>query len=195
MDISITIPSGLVDASNGRFVKKTDLGDGYTRWDWAVHYPINSYDVSINVNDYVHFTDKLGDVTLDFYVTAGESREGQDRSSRRPSRMIEAFEHFFGEYPFAKDGYKLIAVPYTGMEHQSAVTYGNGFRNGYGAAATGRASASARSSTSSSSTRAATSGSATPCRRPTSPTCGFRKAGAPTSRACTWSTPTGKPTA
>jgi len=131
MDISVEVPSTLVEVSNGRFVKKTDLGDGYTRWDWAVHYPINSYDVSINATDYVHFEDKLGDVTLDFWATP-ENLEKAKTQFAQAKPMIEAFKHFFGEYPFAKDGYKLIEVPYTGMEHQSAVTYGNGYRNGYG---------------------------------------------------------------
>ena len=62
MAISVEIPSDLVDVSNGRFVGKTDLGDGYTRWDWAVHYPINNYDVSVNIGKYVHFADSFGDV-------------------------------------------------------------------------------------------------------------------------------------
>jgi len=131
MDISITVPSRLVEVSNGRFVKKTDLGDGFTTWDWAVHYPINAYDVSINASDYVHFDDTLGTLTLDFWATP-ENLEKAKAQFAQAKPMIEAFKHFFGEYPFAKDGYKLIEVPYTGMEHQSAVTYGNGYRNGYG---------------------------------------------------------------
>jgi len=131
MDISIALPNGLVDASNGRFVGKTDLGDGFTRWDWHVSYPINSYNVSINATNYEHFSDTLGDVTLDFYATP-ENLDKAKAQFAQAKPMIEAFKHYFGEYPFAKDGYKLIEVPYTGMEHQSAVTYGNGFRNGYG---------------------------------------------------------------
>ena len=86
MDISVAIPNGLIDVSNGQFMGKTDLGDGYTRWDWHVHYPINTYNVSLNIGNYVHFSDKLGDLTLDFYVAAREPGEGQGRSSRRPSR-------------------------------------------------------------------------------------------------------------
>ena len=131
MDISITVPTPLVEVSNGRFLKKTDLEDGYTRWDWAVHYPINSYDVSMNATDYAHFDDKDGDLTLDFWATP-ENLEKARTQFAQAKPMIEAFKHFFGEYPFVKDGYKLIEVPYTGMEHQSAVTYGNGYRNGYG---------------------------------------------------------------
>jgi aminopeptidase N len=130
MRLSVSIPSDLADASNGRFLGKTDLGDGYTRWDWQIHYPINSYNVSVNIGKYVHFSDKLGDLTLDYYVLAPNLEKAKTQFAQaRP--MIEAYEKYFGEYPFRKDGYKLIEVPYSGMEHQSAVTYGNRFANGY----------------------------------------------------------------
>jgi aminopeptidase N len=130
MDISVSVPNGLIDASNGRFVAKTDLGDGSTRWDWHVSYPINSYCVSLNVGAYVHFADKLGDLTMDYYVLP-EDLDKAKAQFVQARGMLEAFQHYFGEYPFLRDGYKLIQVPYTGMEHQSAVTYGNGFRNGF----------------------------------------------------------------
>ena len=130
MEISVAVPNGLVDVSNGRFVRKTDLGDGYTRWDWMVHYPINNYDVSLNIGNYEHFADKLGDLTLDFYALP-QDLEKAKRQFSQAKGMLEAYQHYFGEYPFVKDGYKLIEVPYSGMEHQSAVTYGNHFANGY----------------------------------------------------------------
>jgi len=130
MDISVSIPSDLVDVSNGKFVGKTDLGDGYTRWDWRVHYPINNYDVSLNIGNYVHFSDQLGDLPLDFYVLPEDLEKAKVQFSQAKG-MIEAYQHYFGPYPFAKDGYKLIQAPYSGMEHQSAVTYGNLFKNGY----------------------------------------------------------------
>ncbi len=130
MDISVAIPSNLVDVSNGKFVGKTDLGDGYTRWDWHVHYPINNYDVSMNIGNYVHFSDQLGDLPLDFYVLPEDLDKAKVQFAQAKG-MIEAYQHYFGPYPFAKDGYKLIEAPYSGMEHQSAVTYGNLFKNGY----------------------------------------------------------------
>ncbi len=130
MDLSVTIPNDLVDVSNGRFLGKTDLGDGFTRWDWRVSYPINNYCVSLNIGHYVHFDDKLGDLTLDFYALP-ENLEKAKKQFAQAKGMLEAFQHYFGEYPFKNDGYKLIEVPYAGMEHQSAVTYGNGFANGY----------------------------------------------------------------
>jgi aminopeptidase N len=68
MDLSVEVPNPLVDVSNGRFLGKTDLGDGYTRWDWRIHYPINSYNVSLNIGTYEHFGETLGDLTLDYYV-------------------------------------------------------------------------------------------------------------------------------
>jgi aminopeptidase N len=130
MEISVAIPNGLVDVSNGKFMAKTDLGNGYTRWDWKVHYPINNYDVSLNIGSYVHFSDQLGDLTLDFYVLPEDLEKAKVQFAQAKG-MLEAYQHYFGEYPFAKDGYKLIEAPYAGMEHQSAVTYGNLFKNGY----------------------------------------------------------------
>ena len=130
MEISVSIPNGLVDVSNGKFMGKTDLGDGYTRWDWFVHYPINNYDVSLNVGNYVHFSDRLGNLPLDFYVLPEDLDKAKTQFAQAKG-MLEAYQHYFGEYPFKKDGYKLIEVPYSGMEHQSAVTYGNHFTNGY----------------------------------------------------------------
>lgn len=130
MDIRVAVPNGLMDVSNGRFLGKTDLGDGYTRWDWRVHYPINSYNVSLNIGHYTQFAEKHGDLTLDFFVLP-ESLEKATVQFAQARPMIEAFEKYVGPYPFPKDGYKLIEVPYSGMEHQSAVTYGNRFANGY----------------------------------------------------------------
>jgi len=130
MRISVAIPNDLVDVSNGKFLGKTDLGDGYTRWDWAVQYPINNYDVSLNIGKYEHFSDRLGRVPMDFYALP-EDLEKAKKQFAQAKGMLEAYQHYFGEYPFAKDGYKLIEAPYSGMEHQSAVTYGNHFTNGY----------------------------------------------------------------
>lgn len=130
MDLSVEVPNPLVDVSNGRFMGKTDLGDGYTRWDWRIHYPINSYNVSLNIGTYEHFGEKKGDLTLDYYVLPENIAKAKVQFAQTKP-MIEAFEHYFGEYPFPKDGFKLIEVPYSGMEHQSAVTYGNRFANGY----------------------------------------------------------------
>jgi aminopeptidase N len=130
MDISVAIPNDLVDVSNGKFVGKTDLGDGYTRWDWHVHYPINNYDVALNIGNYVHFSDQLGELPMDFYVLPEDLDKAKIQFAQAKG-MIEAYRHYFGEYPFIKDGYKLVEAPYLGMEHQSAVAYGNGFKNGY----------------------------------------------------------------
>jgi aminopeptidase N len=130
MDLRVAVPSDLVDVSNGRFLGKTDLGDGYTRWDWRIHYPINSYNVSLNIGKYVQFAEKMGDLTLDYFVLPGNLEHAR-RQFAQAKPMIDVFEKVFGEYPFVKDGFKLIEVPYSGMEHQSAVTYGNRWANGY----------------------------------------------------------------
>jgi aminopeptidase N len=130
MDIRVSVPNPLVNVSNGRFVAKTDLGDGYTKWHYRVHYPINSYNVSLNIANYVHFGETMGELTLDYYVLPANLEKAR-RQFAQVKPMMEAFQKYFGPYPFPKDGYKLIEVPYSGMEHQSAVTYGNRFANGY----------------------------------------------------------------
>jgi aminopeptidase N len=130
MEISVAVPDDLVDVSNGKFLGKKDLGDGYTRWDWLVQYPINNYDVSLNIGKYERFSDHLGDLPLDYYALP-EDLDKARKQFEQAKTMLEAYQHYFGEYPFKKDGYKLVEAPYSGMEHQSAVTYGNHFANGY----------------------------------------------------------------
>jgi len=130
MDIRVAVPNGLMNVSNGRFMGKTDVGDGYTRWDWRVHHPINSYNVSLNIGEYVQFSERLGDLPLDYFVLPGSLEKAKVQFAQAKP-MLEAFEKYVGPYPFPQDGYKLIEVPYSGMEHQSAVTYGNRFANGY----------------------------------------------------------------
>jgi aminopeptidase N len=135
MDISVAVPKALMDVSNGRLISKVDLEDGYTQWNWQVSYPINSYDVALNIAAYVHFSDtylskQYAPLRMDFYCLP-EDLEKAKAQFAQAKDMLEVFEHYFGEYPFARDGYKLIEVPYAGMEHQSAVAYGNGFKNGY----------------------------------------------------------------
>ena len=131
--IRVTVPNGLMDVSNGRLTK-TDKGDKTTTYHWAVKNPINDYGVNINIGDYVHFSEKFpgekGDLDMNFYVLK-ENLEKAKVHFKDASRMMKAFEHWFGPYPFYEDGYKLVDAPYLGMEHQSSVTYGNGYQNGY----------------------------------------------------------------
>ncbi|MBL7978616.1 MAG: M1 family metallopeptidase [Bacteroidetes Order II. Incertae sedis bacterium] len=130
MRLRVAVPNGLTNVSNGRLMGTKDLGDGYTEFDYVVHYPINNYNVSVNVGKYVHFGEKYKDLTLDYYVLEPNLDKARIQFSQvKP--MMGCFEKHFGPYPFPKDGFKLIEVPYSGMEHQSAVTYGNRFANGY----------------------------------------------------------------
>jgi aminopeptidase N len=130
MDISVEAPSDLVEVSGGRFQGKQELPDGYTRWNWHVNYPINNYDVSLNIGKYVHFDDRYGDLTLDYYVFP-EDLDKARRQFVQVKDMLNAFTHYFGDYPFPKDGYKLVEALYSGVENQTAITYGNQFENGY----------------------------------------------------------------
>ncbi len=131
--ISVTVPSELMDVSNGRLVKTEKNGET-TTYHWEVKNPINDYGVNINVGDYVHFAEKFagekGELDMDYYVLR-DNLEKAKVHFQDAGRMMKAFEYWFGPYPFYEDGFKLVEAPYLGMEHQSSVTYGNGYQNGY----------------------------------------------------------------
>jgi aminopeptidase N len=133
--ISISVPNGLKDVSNGRLRNVTKLKDGYTRFDWFVDNPINNYDIEANIGDYTHFNDtyngEKGKLTLDYWVLPYHLEQAKKQFGLNVVPMIKAFEHWFGPYPFYEDGYKLIETPHLGMEHQSGTAYGNHFVNGY----------------------------------------------------------------
>jgi aminopeptidase N len=136
MEIDVAVPNGLMDVSNGRFAGTRPLPNNYTEWRWLVSYPINNYDVALNIGEYQHFSDVHANketaetTTLDYYALPEDLDKAKSQFAQVPE-MMDAYEHYFGEYPFDKDGYKLVEVPYAGMEHQSAVAYGNHFTNGY----------------------------------------------------------------
>jgi len=134
MRISVTVPKPLMDVSNGRLRSITENPDGTRTFDWYVQNPINNYGVNVNVGNYVAWTDTLngekGTLDLSFYALA-ENLDKAKAQFQQAKPMLRAFEHWFGPYPFYEDSYKLVEVPYLGMEHQSSVTYGNGYKNGY----------------------------------------------------------------
>lgn len=135
MLISISVPKGLKDVSNGRLRKVTDLGNGYTRFDWFVANPINNYDVAANIADYTEFTDtyngEKGKLDLDYWVLPSDLEKARKQFGEGVKPMLKSFEYWFGPYPFYEDGYKLVETPHLGMEHQSAVAYGNHFMKAY----------------------------------------------------------------
>jgi aminopeptidase N len=135
MQISVTVPERLTAVSNGR-LKKTDhdVAAKKKTFHWEVVNPINNYGVNVNIGNYVNFSEKYkgkgGVLDLEYWVLAHQ-KEAAMKWFKEVPRTIEAFEHWFGKYPFYEDSYKLVSVSYPGMEHQSSVTYGNWFQNGY----------------------------------------------------------------
>ena len=132
--ISVTTPKNLMDVSNGRLIKKIDNKNGTKTFQWKVINPINSYAVNFNIADYVHFSEvykgEKGNLDCNYYILS-YNLEKAKKQFQQVSKMLEAFEYWYGPYPFYEDGYKLVEVPYLGMEHQSSVTYGNHYKNGY----------------------------------------------------------------
>lgn len=134
MKISITVPPGLTDVSNGRLRSVSSNTDGWRTFHWYVQNPINNYGVNVNIGNYVSWTETFegekGKLDLSFYALPENIGKAKVQFQQAKS-MLKAFEHWFGPYPFYEDGFKLVEVPYLGMEHQSSVTYGNGYQNGY----------------------------------------------------------------
>lgn len=133
MLISVNVPKNLMDVSNGRLLKIEEIEDSKT-FHWFVNNPINNYGVNINIGDYAHFQEvyqgEKGALDLDYYVLKDNLEKAKEHFKDAP-KMMEAFEFWFGPYPFYEDGFKLVEVPYLGMEHQSSVTYGNQYKKGY----------------------------------------------------------------
>ncbi len=133
-ELHLTCPDTLVAVSNGRLKGKTHNKDGTVTYDWAVSSPINNYDLTSYIGKYIHFAEKYpgekGDLDMDYWVLP-ENLEKARVQFKDAGRMMKAFEYWFGPYPFYEDGYKLVDAPFLGMEHQSAIAYGNDYQNGY----------------------------------------------------------------
>lgn len=131
----VEVPTGLMNVSNGRLVGEKVLKDGYTRWSWKVTNPINNYNIVLNIGNYVHFSDTYKsanhrDLDLDYYVLPYNLEKAKEQFEEvKP--MMDCFYEKFGEYPFVEDGFTMVETPYLGMEHQSAVAYGNEYMKGY----------------------------------------------------------------
>jgi len=134
MMISVNVPSSVMDVSNGRLRSIVKQKNNTTTYNWFVANPINNYGVNINIADYAHFSEvfngEKGRLDCDYYVLRENLEKAKIQFKQAPM-MLSAFEYWFGPYPFYEDGYKLVEVPYLGMEHQSSITYGNGYKNGY----------------------------------------------------------------
>lgn len=133
--IKVAVPNGLMNVSNGRFMGSVPLFEngiknGYTRWDWEVKNPINTYSITVNIGDYVNIHENYKGLDLDYYVLR-ENETAARMHFEEVKPMMDCFQSKFGPYPFSDDGYKLVETPYLGMEHQSAVAYGNKYIKGY----------------------------------------------------------------
>lgn len=132
--MTVTVPGNLFEVSNGRLRNIITNSDQTKTSNWFVSNPINNYCVNLNIADYVHFGEKYkgekGILDCDYYVLSYNLDKAK-LQFKEVKRMLDALEYWFGPYPFYEDSYKLVEVPYPGMEHQSSVTYGNDYKNGY----------------------------------------------------------------
>lgn len=134
MNINITVPDSIINVSNGRLRDTTRHRNNMTTWSWFVSNPINNYNVAVNAGNYVNFKDtyrgEQGSLDLSYWVLDYHLEEAK-RQFKQVKPMLRCFEEWFGPYPFYEDSFKLVETPHLGMEHQSAIAYGNKFQNGY----------------------------------------------------------------
>ncbi|MEO1626835.1 MAG: M1 family metallopeptidase, partial [Bacteroidota bacterium] len=133
--VQVSVPEGLMAVSNGNLQSVDTLGNGYVRYDWRVSYPINNYNITLNIAPYVQFSDhyQMGNgesLALDYYVLPNNLARAR-RHFRQIPKVLEAFEYYFGPYPFPRDGFAMVDAPFLGMEHQGAIAYGNDYQRGY----------------------------------------------------------------
>ena len=133
--LTMIVPNDLVGVSNGRLLNKKDNGDGTTSYKWGVVNPISNYTIIPYIGNYVNFSEEYlgvkGKLDLNYWVLDYNLEKAKEYLPREVHRMLSSFEYWFGPYPFYEDGYKLVETEHTGMEHQSAVAYGNHFKPGY----------------------------------------------------------------
>jgi aminopeptidase N len=131
--LTVTVPDTLVAVANGRLKNKRG-SEGFASYTWEVNNPINNYNIVPYIGKYVSFSDtamgEKGKLDLEYWVL-DYNLEKAKKQFMQVKPMIRAFEYWFGPYPFYEDGYKLVESPHLGMEHQSAIAYGNKYRNGY----------------------------------------------------------------
>jgi len=131
--LAMTVPDSLTAIGNGRLID-TRKGNGLTTFVYEVKNPINNYNIIPYIGKYEHwhenYAGEKGNLDCDYWVLDYELEKAKQQFQQVP-KMLKCFEHWFGPYPFYEDGYKLIQSPHLGMEHQSAVAYGNQFKNGY----------------------------------------------------------------
>lgn len=135
MSIKIAVPEDLICVANGNLRNKEELRGGYMRYDWWVSYPINNYNVTVNIANYAHISDTYeafdGEkLDLDYYVLTYNEKKATEHF-KQTHKVLACFERYFGKYPFWKDGFAMVETPYLGMEHQGAIAYGNQYKRGY----------------------------------------------------------------
>lgn len=133
--LTMRVPDDLMGVSNGRLLNKEEHDDGTTSYKWGVENPINNYTIIPYIGHYKNFSQEYtglkGDLDLNYWVMDYNLEKAKNYLPEQTHNMLDAFEHWFGPYPFYEDGYKLVEAPHAGMEHQSGIAYGNYFKTGY----------------------------------------------------------------
>lgn len=133
--LTMTVPDTLMAIGNGRLQSKKQNNNGTATYTYAVTNPISTYCIIPYIGKYANFKEtykgEKGVLDINYWALDYNADIAKSYMPKEVHNMLNAFEYWFGPYPFYEDGYQLIETSHTGMEHQSAVSYGNWYKPGY----------------------------------------------------------------
>ena len=128
VDIAITVPTGLIVASNGNLAAVVP-DTTHVTYQWEERYPIATYLVSVAIHPYTTFShwyhpSPSDSMEVQYYVFPGNYDAVQPTYALTVP-MIESFASLFGEYPFLDEKYGHAEFTWGGgMEHQTITSMG-----------------------------------------------------------------------
>ncbi len=131
--LNFTVPDNLFCASNGRLNDIVDNNDGTKTFNWFVSTPINNYGISINIAPYdtiqYSYTSVTGEVIPFTIWVLPESMEKARAHCIQYLDHLRFYEELLGPYPFRIDKYGVAETSYLGMEHQTIIANGFGYKD------------------------------------------------------------------
>ncbi len=128
--VNATVPSGLFAVSNGRLLKRDSTAAGWETFHWRHDYPCEAYAVTLDVAPYVEVNGTVKDpgiakpVLFSYYVLPQDLEKAKVQFAD-VQRMVEVYSQAFGPFPYPNSKFGLVQVDFWGMEHSTAVAYGN----------------------------------------------------------------------
>jgi aminopeptidase N len=128
----ITVPDPLMGVGPGKYMGVRKNGDGTSVYSWRMTNPIANYSLVFNAAPYKVIEDKYkteaGETMPIFFYILPESFEKGPRLIAEQKKYLAFYEKYLGPYPFRSQKVGIVETPHLGMEHSTAIAYGNQFK-------------------------------------------------------------------